>query len=137
MEKSDYYTINDALQDGHLIQNLFSTRSNEFHAKAIKPVQKLYSFTNAFELEPIMNDNVRALVSELETRFTEGSNKGKTCDLGEWISYFAWDFLGDMTLSKRMGFMEQAKDVNDLIATAEKVMRYFSVVSLPTSLIKQ
>ncbi|KAH7108667.1 cytochrome P450 [Dendryphion nanum] len=131
--KTIYSTRGTFVKDGHIIQNLFSTRSNEFHAKAIKPVQKLYSFTNAFELEPIMDDNVRALVSELESRFVEGANKGKTCDIGEWISYFAWDFLGDMTLSKRMGFMEQAKDVNNLIDTAEKVMRYFSVVGqVPT-----
>merc|ERR1712032_238899 len=126
--KSDYYSINDALQDGHILQNLFSTRSNEFHAKTIKPVQKLYSLQAAQDLEPLMNNTMRVFCHELEQRFMEGENKGKTCDIADWISYFTWDFLGDMTFSKRMGFMEQGKDVGNILDSAEKVMRYFSVI---------
>lgn len=76
-----------------------------------------------------MNDDLRVFGNELERRFMLGDNKGKTCDIADWISYFAWDFLGDMTWSKRMGFMEQGKDVGGMLQTAENVMRYFSVVS--------
>ncbi|KAF2729301.1 cytochrome P450 [Polyplosphaeria fusca] len=126
--KSDYYTINDALQDGHLIQNLFSTRDNDFHARSLKPIQKLFSVQGSLELEPLMNDTIRSLCDQLETRFMQGSNAGKTCDIADWISYFTWDFLGDMTFSKRMGFMESGSDVGNMISTAESVMRYFSVV---------
>jgi len=126
--KSDYYSINDALQDGHLIQNIFSTRSNEFHSKNVKPVQKLYSLKNALQIESIMDDNLRTLCSQLDARFVEGANKDQTCDIADWISFFAWDFLGDMTWSKRIGFMQQGTDVGDMLGTAERVMRYFSVV---------
>lgn len=120
--------VNDALQNGHIIQNLFSTRSNEFHTKGIRPVQKLYNFQSALKLEPLVNEDLRVLGIELERRFMAGSNEGTTCDIADWISYFAWDFLSDMTWSKRMGFMEQGKDVGGILQTAENVMRYFSVV---------
>jgi hypothetical protein len=80
-----------------------------------------------------MDDTIRALCSELEQRFMVGDNKGKTCDIADWMSYFTWDFLGDMTFSKRMGFMEQGKDVDGMLETAESVMRYFSVVSCLTT----
>lgn len=121
--------MNDALQNGHLIQNLFSTRNNEFHSKGLRPIQKLYNLQSALQLEPLMNDDLRVFGTELERRFMLGDNKGKPCDITDWISYFAWDFLGDMTWSKRMGFMEQGKDVGGMLQTAENVMRYFSVVS--------
>ncbi|KAJ4401807.1 hypothetical protein N0V91_007706 [Didymella pomorum] len=134
--KSDYYSVNDALQNGHLIQNLFSTRSNEYHAKGLKPVQKLYNFQSALQLEPLMNEDLRVFGNELERRFMDGDNGGKTCDIADWISYFAWDFLGDMTWSKRMGFMEQGKDVGGMLQTAENVMRYFSVIGQIPSLDK-
>ncbi|CAE7177054.1 hypothetical protein PTNB73_03114 [Pyrenophora teres f. teres] len=121
--KSDYY-------DGHIIQNIFSTRSNEFHSKSVRPVQKLYSLQNALQIESIMNDNLCTLCTQLETRFVEGANKGKTCDIADWISFFAYDFLGDMTWSKRIGFMEKGEDIGDMFVhpKSERVMRYFSVV---------
>ncbi|KAF1930580.1 pisatin demethylase [Didymella exigua CBS 183.55] len=134
--KSDYYSVNDALQGGHLIQNLFSTRSNEYHSRGIKPIQKLYSFQSALQLEPLMNADLHVFGRELERRFMDGDNRGKACDMAAWISYFAWDFLGDMTWSKRMGFMEQGKDVGGMLQTAENVMRYFSVVGQMPSLDK-
>lgn len=80
-----------------------------------------------------MNEDLRDFCAQLETRFMEGANSGKTCDIANWISFFAWDFLGHMTWSKPFGFMEQGKDVGNVLGTAERVMRYFSVVSLDFS----
>lgn len=109
---------------------MFSTRSNEYHSRAVRPVQKLYNYQNALQLEDVMNVDLRTLCTQLEARFITGANKGKTCDITKWISYFAWDFLGHMTWSKQFGFMEQAKDIGGMLGTAERVMRYFSVVSI-------
>lgn len=131
LTKSEFYSINDARQpDGSIVSNIFGTRDHAFHARKIRPVRHIYKPAFAAELEPIMNDTIRLLCYQLEHRFMLGTNAGKTCDIGKWISYFTWDFLGDMTFSRRMGFMEQARDVDDMIATGQRVMRYFSVVSL-------
>jgi hypothetical protein len=43
-------------------------------------------------------------------------------------SIVAYDFLGDITFSKRLGFIEAGKDVGNMIQSAEDVMSYFSVV---------
>lgn len=93
-------------------------------------MQKLYSFQTALQLEPLMNEDLRVFGAELERRFMSGDNQGKTCDMDDWISYFAWDLLGNMTWSKHIGFMAQGKDIGGILQTAEKVMRYFSVVCL-------
>ncbi len=80
-----------------------------------------------------MDDDVRVFCAELESRYTKGENSGKTCDLADWTSFFAWDFLAHVTWSKRMGFMETGEDVGGMLQTAENVMRYFSVVRLDMS----
>lgn len=114
--------------DGSIVTNVFSTRDNTFHANKLRPVQKLYSLNAAKEFQPMMDASIETLCSQLEERFMDGANKGKTCDVADWIAFFTWDFLGDMTLGKSFGFMEAGEDIDNMIINAEKPMRYFSVV---------
>lgn len=127
-EQSEFYAINDAVQDGKVIQNIFGTRSNEFHSRYIRPIQKLYTLQAAKEYEAVMDKTLAGFSHQLETRFMEGTNQGKTCDIADWVSYLTWDILGEMTFSTPFGFMEQATDVGGMLATAEKTMDYQSVV---------
>lgn len=122
------------MQDGKIIQNIFGTRSNQFHSRYIRPIQKLYTFTAAKEYEAVMDKTLTGFSHQLETRFMEGANQGVTCDIADWVSYLTWDILGEMTFSKPFGFMETATDVGGMLATAERTMDYQSVVSpLPFS----
>ena len=114
--------------DGSIVTNVFSTRDNTFHANKLRPVQKLYSLNAAKEFQPMMDASIETLCSQLEERFMDGANKSKTCDVADWIAFFTWDFLGDMTLGKSFGFMEAGEDIDNMIINAEKPMRYFSVV---------
>ncbi|KAJ4299641.1 hypothetical protein N0V90_004887 [Kalmusia sp. IMI 367209] len=126
--KSDFFSVNDAMQGRKIIQNIFSTRSNEIHSRYIRPIQKLYSFQGAREYEPVIDDNIQVLSEQLEARFIRGVNQGKTCDIADWISYVTWDVLGEMTFSKRFGFLEQAADIGNMLDTAERSMNYLSVI---------
>ena len=117
------------MQDGKIIQNIFGTRSNQFHSRYIRPIQKLYTFTAAKEYEAVMDKTLTGFSHQLETRFMEGANQGVTCDIADWVSYLTWDILGEMTFSKPFGFMETATDVGGMLATAERTMDYQSVVS--------
>ncbi|KAF1967958.1 cytochrome P450 [Bimuria novae-zelandiae CBS 107.79] len=126
--KSDFYAINDAMQDGKVIQNLFGTRDNKFHSKYIRPVQKLYTFQAAKEYEAVMDKTLTEWYHQLNKRFVDGTNQGKACDIADWISFLTWDILGEMTFSKPFGFMEQAADIGGMLETAEKNMDYQSVI---------
>ncbi|ORY15010.1 cytochrome P450 [Clohesyomyces aquaticus] len=98
-----------SLSDPNLLKTIYTTRGTFIKICA------LGSPFIAQELDPLMNDT--------------DASKGKTCDIADWISFLiTLDFLGDMTFSKRFGFMEQAQDINGQINTAERVMHYFSVV---------
>ncbi|PVH93928.1 cytochrome P450 [Periconia macrospinosa] len=117
--------------DGSIVSNIFATRDNDFHSKQLRPVQKLYSLQAAQNFQPMLDASTETLCHQLEQRFIEGANKGKVCDIADWISFFAWDFLGDMTLGKSFGFMEAGDDIENMILNAEKPMSYFSVGQMP------
>lgn len=85
--QSDFYTINDAVQDGQVIQNVFGTRSNVFHSRYMRPIQKLYSMNNMISMEGLIDKTIRSLCEQIENRFVEGKNAGKTCDIADWVAF--------------------------------------------------
>ncbi|POS81052.1 benzoate 4-monooxygenase cytochrome P450 [Diaporthe helianthi] len=126
--KSDFYSVNDAVQNGQVIQNIFGTRSNAFHNRYIRPIQKLYSMNSMLAMEGLVDKAIRSMCKQLESRFVDGKNTNKPCNLTDWIEFYAWDVLGEVTFSKDFGFLRGGCDQMDLIQTAESTMRYFGVV---------
>ncbi|KAK2602592.1 hypothetical protein N8I77_009110 [Diaporthe amygdali] len=126
--KSDFYTVNDAVQDGQVIQNVFGTRSNSFHSRYMRPIQKLYSMNSMLSMEGLVDKTIRSLCEQIENRFIDGKNAGKTCDIADWVSFYTWDAVGELTFSKDFGFLRGGCDQMQLIQTAESVMHYFGIV---------
>ncbi|KAK7708535.1 hypothetical protein SLS64_006637 [Diaporthe eres] len=126
--KSDFYTVNDAVQDGHVIQNVFGTRSNSFHSRYLKPIQKLYSMNSMLSMEGLVDKTINSLCEQIENRFVDGRNVQRTCDIADWIEFFAWDVVGELTFSKDFGFLKGGSDQMQLIETSESIMHYFGVV---------
>lgn len=51
---------------------------------------------------------------------------GAICDLGKWLQMFAFDVMGEITFSKRLGFLESGGDVDGVI---ESIWHYFQKAS--------
>lgn len=75
------------MQDGHVIQNVFGTRSNAFHSRYMKPIQKLYSMNSMLSMEGLVDKTIRSLCEQIENRFVDGKNAHKTCDISDWIEF--------------------------------------------------
>jgi len=81
--------------------------------------------TNLVEFEPYVDRTIDVFLGQLKKL-----QDGKACDLGLWLHYFAFDVMGEITFSKRLGFMDEARDIEGIIANTAKVTRYAAVVSL-------
>lgn len=92
-QQSDFYAVNDAVQDGHIIENVFGTRSNAYHAKYMRPIQQLYSVASILSMEHLIDRTIESLCEQLEARFVDGRDAGKTCDIAEWIGYCKLDTI--------------------------------------------
>jgi len=57
------------------------------------------------------------------------ASTGKTCSFSQWLQYFAFDVIGDLTWSKRLGFVEEDRDVDGIIGFIQRFLSYAGPVS--------
>jgi cytochrome P450 len=107
-----------------IIHNVFSTQSNEYHSQLMRPIAKYYKMSSLLKFEPIIDRTINFFCKRLAEEFINGA----TCKLDEWLLFFAWDVIGEITFSKPMGFLEKGGDDSDLLVKAEKALDYFAVV---------
>ena len=71
-------------------------------------------------MEPAVDSCVRLLMS----RLSDLVDKCDSINLGEWLEFYAFDVIGEITFSKKMGFLEQGKDVDGMIGRIEGMLKY-------------
>ena len=71
-------------------------------------------------MEPAVDSCIRLLMSRLSTLVDQGTS----IDLGEWLELYAFDVIGELTFSKKMGFLEQRKEVDSMIGSIKNMLKY-------------
>ncbi|EDN03976.1 predicted protein [Histoplasma mississippiense (nom. inval.)] len=129
--KSEFYSIGEGLYEGKKLPTLFTTRSNEYHARLKRASAKGFSMTALSELEPYVNGCIELFLKRVEGR----SNDGKIAlDIGPWMQFFAFDVLGEVNFSKSLGFLETGVDVDNNIAAIDQFLSYVSLIGqIPTA----
>jgi hypothetical protein len=80
------------------------------------------------QFEPLVNSTIVAFIEALETRFADKIDRSGICEFGSWLHYFAFDVIGEITWSRRLGFVENGKDIEGIIQTVQDAFAYFAVV---------
>lgn len=62
--------------------------------------------SNLISFEPYVNTTVFYFFNQIDKLFVQ---TGDICDLGTWLQMFAFDVMGELTFSKRLGFLERAR----------------------------
>lgn len=124
--KTEFYHNNSALVNGKITYHMFSTTDQTEHAQMKRPIVKHYSLGSVLALESHMDNVLGELMQQLDNRFAKGGQG--TCDLGEWVAFYAWDLITSVTFSKSFGYMTQGHDFDSSIATADKSLDYFASV---------
>lgn len=110
---------------------MFDTTDQRFHAKSKRMVAGFYSMSGVVQFEPMVDSTIRVFMKSLDQRFASTRN---VCPLHSWLNYFAFDAIGEMTFSRRLGFLEQGEDVDGIISKIKMTLQYFAIVRLtPTS----
>lgn len=91
----------------------------------MKPVIKVFSMSNILTLESRIDSTIDYMVKRLDEEFAQ---PGKACPIHNWVHYFAWDVIGEITFGTRMGFLEKGEDIALQMKAVEGAMDYFAVV---------
>ena len=87
--------------------------------------------TNLVTFEGFVNSSMSVFFSQLDRLYTHGKN----CDIGAWLELFVYDVLGELTFSKRYGFLEQGEDVDHVIKDVDSHFNKVSLVGFYISLL--
>ncbi|RMY78001.1 hypothetical protein D0863_00956 [Hortaea werneckii] len=123
--KSDFYAVWQNVVHGQRAPSLVFTTDETQHARMKRPIAQSFSLSTLVEFEPLIDSTTAVFLSRLDELF---AHTGKACDLGQWLQWYAFDVIGEMTFSKRLGFLEKATDVDGMIASVSANFERCSVL---------
>ncbi|OTB02447.1 hypothetical protein M426DRAFT_13424 [Hypoxylon sp. CI-4A] len=125
LKKSDFYSVIPPMRKGVILPAIFAAQDESLHRMLKRPIAGVYSMSNLVSFEPLVDRTIEVFRQELDRRFVL---TGEACDLGAWLQYFAFDVVGEITFSKRLGFLEEGRDVDNIMASIWKWFEYVAMV---------
>ncbi|CAH0025357.1 unnamed protein product [Clonostachys rhizophaga] len=126
--KSQFYPVQQALAKGKRLETMFNTANDRYHAKLRRSVSNAYAMSTLVAFEPFVDSTSIEFLKQLKTRFVDKPGEDGICDFGAWLQFYAFDVIGELTFSKRLGFVEKGADVDNIIRDLESFLDYVSWV---------
>lgn len=98
--------------------NLFSTRDEAYHRDQKRPVANAYSMTSLLAKEEAVDSCSILFVSQLSKFAAEN----QPIDMGQWLQYYAFDVVGELSFAKKLGFLEKGTDVDGMMEAIEGML---------------
>ncbi|KAL1641363.1 hypothetical protein SLS58_006062 [Diplodia intermedia] len=123
--QSDFYPVQQTVAKGRPLYTMFSTTDEAFHAKLRRAVSNAYAMSTIVQYEPLVDSTTAAFLAQLARRYADNQ---VVCDFGKWLQYYSFDVIGELTYSKRLGFVDRGEDVDGIIRDLERLLDYVAVI---------
>ncbi|KAI8933230.1 hypothetical protein NX059_009864 [Plenodomus lindquistii] len=128
-KKSEFYNALMPRMKGGPIPDVFATLDEDVHRQMRRPVANLYSIGNLVSFEPLITSTLRHLFMRLDERFTD--REDTAFDMYDWLQFFTFDVIGEVTFSRRLGFLDAGGDIEGVI---EANWNYFKAAAPNTQM---
>ncbi|KAL4783817.1 cytochrome P450 [Aspergillus varians] len=118
-QKSEFYDALIPYVKGKKIPDVFGTRDEHLHRVMKQPIAAIYSMSNLVSFEPYVKSTIECFFSRLDMLYVA---TGDVCNFGLWLHLFASDVMGEITFSRRLGFLETGGDMENVM---ENNWKYF------------
>ena len=123
--QSDFYVVQQSVVKGRSLPSLFSTTDNDFHAQFRRCVNAAFAMSALVQYEPFVDNTTKIFLKQTERLHVDTA---EPCDFTRWLQFYAFDVIGEITYSKRHGFIEQNKDVEGIVAYLSWLFLYVAPV---------
>ena len=126
-KKSEFYSAGDVVTQGKRVQSQFTTRNEDWHNYLVRPIKTAYSLSSVLKFEPRVDATLDYFVEKLKREYAT-TNGVKSCPIGDLLHHFAWDVIGEVTFSERLGVLDGNPEAMQPLKDAAKAMHYFGII---------
>lgn len=123
--KSQFYPVQQAVANGHRLPSLFSSTDEAFHAQLRRSVNNAFSMSTLIQYEPFVDSTTELFLSQTDKLYAQ---TGEGCDFSRWLQFYAFDVIGEMTYSKRHGFLEENRDIDGIVKYLGSLFDYVAPI---------
>ncbi|MCJ1264131.1 hypothetical protein MMC22_004002 [Lobaria immixta] len=123
--KSDFYPVQQALVKGARLPSLFSTTDEQYHANLRKSVNHAFSMSSLVQYEPYVDKTTEKFLDQTDAIF---SSRNAICDFVKWLQFYAFDVIGEITYSRRHGFVDRYEDIDGMVDYLGKLFSYVAPI---------
>ncbi|KAI8669749.1 hypothetical protein NCS57_00791000 [Fusarium keratoplasticum] len=106
--------------------DLFTDLNPTRHASNRRLVANLYSATSLRNMEGDVDECIDMLV----TRLDQLAKSRQAFDLQFWMQSYAFDVIGQITLGKRFGILDEGADKDDIFGNLHEYLKYCAVIGV-------
>jgi len=78
------------------------------------------------QYEPFVDSTTELFLAQTDRLYAE---TGKSCNFSNWLQFYAFDVIGEMTYSRRHGFLEENRDIDGIVKYLGSLFSYVAPVS--------
>lgn len=105
---------------------IFSDQNIKRHNENRRQYSSAYSMSSMVHYESYVDECAGIFYK----RLMESANAGTFMDMGHWFQCYAFDVIGMITYSKRIGFLDSGEDVGNILKVLNKMQRYGSLTGI-------
>ena len=125
--QSGFYPVQQAMSKGSRLPSLFSTTDEQYHAQLRRSVNSAFSMSALVQYEPLVDNITEKFLDQTQALFVA---RDAQCDFAEWLQFYAFDVIGNITYSKPHGFVERGEDVDGMVGYLGWLFSYVAPVSI-------
>lgn len=84
--------------------------------------------SSLIQYEQFVDSTTEIFLSQTENLYADPE---VACNFSRWLQFYAFDVIGEITYSKRHGFLEENKDVDGIIDYIAGLLDYVAPVPHP------